>query len=51
MMNNDPLIADLTIKLQRIHVLADILVSLLVDNQQALILTEIIMDTSLLQEV
>ena len=51
MMNNDPLIADFTIKLQRIHVLSDILISLLVDNQQALILTEIIMDTSLLPEV
>ena len=36
----------LAIKLERIYVLADILFSLLVDNPQAQILAEIIMETS-----
>ena len=40
----------LAIKLERVHALADILVSLLTDNTQAQILAEIIMETSLLPE-
>lgn len=36
----------LAVKLERIHVLADVLLSLLVDNPQAQVLTEIIMETS-----
>ena len=36
----------LAIKLERIHVLADILFSLLVDNPPAQVLSEIIMETS-----
>jgi hypothetical protein len=50
MMNNDPLIDALSVKLERIHVLSDILFSMLVDNPQAQILSEIIMETSLLPE-
>lgn len=38
----------LPIKLERIHVLADILTTLLVGNPQAQVLAEIIMETSLL---
>lgn len=45
-MNTD----QLSIKMERIHVLADILFSMLVDNPQAQILAEIIMETSLLPE-
>ena len=40
----------LAIKLERVHVLSDILFSLLVDNPQAQILAEIIMETSVLPE-
>ena len=40
----------LAIKLERVHVLADILVSLLADNVQAQVLAEIIMETSLLPD-
>lgn len=36
----------LAIKLERIHVLADVLLSLLVDNPQAQVLAEIILETS-----
>ena len=36
----------LAVKLERIHVLADVLLSLLVDNPQAQVLAEIIMETS-----
>jgi hypothetical protein len=50
MMNSDQAIDVLSIKLERVHVLADILFSLLVDNPQAQILTEIIMETSLLSK-
>jgi hypothetical protein len=35
-------------KLERIHVLADILLELLIGNPQAQVLTEIIVETSLL---
>jgi hypothetical protein len=45
-MNRDQLI----VKLERIHVLADVLLSMLVGNPQAQILAEIIMETSLLPE-
>ena len=38
----------LSVKLERVHVLADILFSILADNPQAQILAEIIMETSLL---
>jgi hypothetical protein len=38
----------LSSKLERIHVLADILFELLVGNPQAQVLTEIIMETSLI---
>ena len=40
----------LAIKLERVHVLADILIPLLDDNVQAQVLAEIIMETSLLPE-
>lgn len=40
----------LAIKLERVHVLADVLFSLLVDNPQAQVLAEIIMETSTLPE-
>ena len=51
MVSSDQSIDVLSIKLERIHVLADILFSLLVDHPQAQILTEIIMETSLLPKV
>ena len=38
----------LAIKLERVHVLADLLIPLLDDNVQAQVLAEIIMETSLL---
>jgi hypothetical protein len=40
----------LAVRLERVHVLADILFSLLTDNTQAQILAEIIMETSTLPE-
>ena len=40
----------MAIKMERIHVLADILFSILADNPQAQVLAEIIMETSLLPE-
>ena len=40
----------LAIKLERVHVLADLLIPLLDDNVQAQVLAEIIMETSLLPE-
>ena len=40
----------LAIKLERINVLADLLVTILADNPQAQVLAEIIMETSLLPE-
>ena len=51
MVSPDQSIDVLSIKLERIHVLADILFSLLVDNPQAQVLSEIILETSLLPEV
>jgi hypothetical protein len=48
MMLANQTIDTLAIKLERVHVLADILVSLLADNTQAQVLAEIIMETSLL---
>ena len=50
MMLANQTIDTLAIKLERVHVLADILVSLLTDNTQAQILAEIIMETSILPE-
>ena len=50
-MTPDQAIDVLSIKLERVHVLADILFSLLVDNPQAQVLSEIILETSLLPEV
>ena len=40
----------LAIKLERVHVLADLLIPLLDDNVPAQVLAEIIMETSLLPE-
>ena len=40
----------LAIKLERVHVLADLLVTLLAENPQAQVLAEIIMETSVLPE-
>ena len=51
MMNSDQAIDVLSVKMERVHVLADLLVSLLIDNPQAQILAEIIMETSLLPQV
>ena len=51
MMNSDQAIDVLSMKLERVHVLADILFSLLVDYPQAQVLSEIILETSLLPEV
>ena len=50
-MDSDQLIDVLSIKMQRIHALADLLFSTLVDNPQAQVLAEIIMETSLLPKV
>ncbi len=50
-MITDQAIDVLSIKLERVHVLADILFSLLVDHPQAQVLAEIIMETSLLPRV
>lgn len=47
-MGTDQTIDVLSIKLERVHVLSDILFSLLVDHPQAQVLAEIIMETSLL---
>lgn len=47
-MSTDQAIDVLSIKLERCHALADILLTLLVDHPQAQILSEIIMETSLL---
>mgnify|MGYP003309116227 CR=1 FL=1 len=47
-MNTDQLIDVLSANMERIHVLADILFSILVDNPQAQTLAEIIMETSLM---
>ena len=44
------LVDQLAIKLERVHVLADLLVTILADNPQAQVLAEIIMETSLLPE-
>lgn len=49
-MNTDSALDALAIKLERVHVLSDILFSLLVDFPQAQILAEIIMETSILPE-
>ena len=49
-MDTDQTIDVLSIKLERVHVLADILFSLLVDHPQAQVIAEIIMETSLLTE-
>lgn len=46
-MNSD----QLAVQLERIHVLADILFSILVDDPKAQVLAEIIMETSLLPKV
>lgn len=46
MMNTDQLLA----KLERVNVLADLLVTLLAGNLQAQVLAEIIMETSMLPE-
>ncbi len=43
-------IDELATKLERIHVLADLLLTLLVGNPQAQVLSEIIIETSLLPE-
>ncbi len=40
----------LTAKLERIHVLADLLLDLIIDNPRAQVLVEIIMDASALPE-
>ena len=47
-MGTDQTIDVLSIKLERVHVLADILFSLLVDHPQAQVIAEIIMETSIL---
>ena len=47
-MDTDQTIDVLSIKLERVHVLADILFSLLVDHPQAQVIAEIIMETSIL---
>jgi hypothetical protein len=46
----DLAIDSLLVKLERIHVLADILFSTLADNPQAQVLSAIIMETSALSE-
>lgn len=48
MMFTDQLTDTLSSKLERVHVLADILIELLVGNPQAQVLAEIIMETSIL---
>ena len=50
-MNSDQGNDILSLKLERIRILADILLSFVETNQQALVLTEIIMETALLPEV
>ena len=50
MMLANQTIDTLAIKLERIYVLADLLVSLLADNTQAQVLAEIIMETSTLPD-
>ena len=45
------MLTDLSIKLERIHVLADILLTLLVGNPEAQVLAEIIIETSTMPEV
>ena len=50
-MDSDQLIDVLSAKMERIHVLADLLFSTLIDNPQAQVLAEIIMETSLLPKV
>lgn len=50
-MTPDQAIDALSLKLERIHALADVLFSLLVDHPQAQVLSEIILETSLLPEV
>jgi hypothetical protein len=47
-MDTDQTIDVLSIKLERVHVLADILFSLLTDHPQAQVIAEIIMETSIL---
>ena len=47
-MDTDQIIDVLSIKLGRVHVLADILLSLLADQPQAQTLVEIIMETSIM---
>lgn len=51
MMFSDQIVDVLAVKMERIHVLSDILFSLLVDHPQAQVLAEIIMETSLIQEI
>jgi hypothetical protein len=46
MMFSEQTIDTLSIKMERIHVLADVLFSLLIDHPQAQVLAEIIMETS-----
>ena len=48
MMVTDLTIDELTFKLERIHVLADLLLSLFVGNPEAQVLSEIIIETSAL---
>ena len=43
-------IDELAIKLERIHVLADLLLTIAVDDPRAQVLSEIIIETSLLPE-
>lgn len=50
MMFTDLTIDELACKLERIHVLADLLLTILVGNPQAQVLSEIIIETSLLPE-
>ena len=47
-MDTDQIIDVLSIKLERVHVLADILLPLLVGQPQAQVIAEIIMETSIL---
>jgi hypothetical protein len=51
MMFTDQTIDTLAAKLERVNVLADILLTLLVGNPQAQVLAEIIIETSTLPEV
>ena len=50
-MNSDQGNDILSLKLERIRILADILLSFVETNPQALVLTEVIMETALIPEV